>query len=102
MPLTPTYTSTNIRGMDLPYTAEAILAYNNMDKGSTADQKIKPPGFINGGCPYHHQRGHMIGMKLGGDGGMQETLLRLLTVLIILLCMILKREYLNMLKQIPG
>lgn len=78
MPLTPTYTSTNIRGMDLPYTAEAILAYNNMDKGSTADQKIKLPGFINGGCPYHHQRGHMIGMKLGGDGGDARNLVTLI------------------------
>ncbi|NWC00244.1 DNA/RNA non-specific endonuclease [Pseudomonas gingeri] len=39
-----------------------------MSGGSGPSASIRPPGFVTGGCPNHHQRGHLIGNQLGGSG----------------------------------
>jgi hypothetical protein len=65
MPLTPEYKSIalNVNGtsVTVPLWAKAILTSTNMTGGSGPSQSIYPPGFVSGGCPQHHQRGHLIG-----------------------------------------
>lgn len=72
MPLNPEYQSIslNVNGssVSVPYIAKAILTSTNMSGGTGPDQSIHPPGFVSGTCPQHHQRGHLIGNKLGGSG----------------------------------
>ena len=46
----------------------ALLTHNNMTGGSGPSNSINPAGFVSGDCPHHHQRGHLIGNKLGGSG----------------------------------
>jgi hypothetical protein len=72
MPLTPEYQSItlNVNGASVvvPWKAKATLTSKNMTGGSGPSQAIHPPGFQSGSCPHHHQRGHLIGNKLGGSG----------------------------------
>ncbi|MCC5072294.1 DNA/RNA non-specific endonuclease [Xanthomonas campestris] len=53
-----------------PLSATATLKFNNMSGGEVA--KLNPPGFVSGGCPHHHQRGHLIGNTLGGKNEMEN------------------------------
>ena len=72
MPLAPEYKSTTISvngvSVTVPLYAKAKLTSTNMTGGSGPDQSLLPPGFVSGMCPQHHQRGHLIGNKLGGSG----------------------------------
>jgi len=81
MPLTPEYKSIalNVNGtsVTVPLWAKAILTSTNMTGGSGPSQSIYPPGFVSGGCPQHHQRGHLIGNKLGGSGADERNLVTL-------------------------
>jgi hypothetical protein len=48
----------------------ASLTSTNMT-GGTGPEGYDPPGFVSNpqpGCPHHHQRGHLVGNKLGGRG----------------------------------
>jgi hypothetical protein len=81
MPLNPEYKSTTVSvnggSITVPHTAKAVLTSTNMTGGSGPDQSILPPGFFSGGCPTHHQRGHLIGNKLGGSGTDPQNLVTL-------------------------
>lgn len=57
--------------------AEATLKSNNMTGGSGPDGSIYPPGWGSGVCPTHHNRGHLIGNKLGGPGNIADNLVTL-------------------------
>ncbi|MGC6768669.1 DNA/RNA non-specific endonuclease [Enterococcus sp. LJL51] len=48
--------------------ADALLKPNMVNTGTTANQDVRPPGFISGKAPYDHSRGHLIGRQLGGSG----------------------------------
>lgn len=48
--------------------ADALLKPNMVNTGTSANQNIRPPGFISGKEPYDHSRGHLIGRQLGGTG----------------------------------
>ncbi|RAU37565.1 DNA/RNA non-specific endonuclease [Enterobacter sp. RIT418] len=61
----------------VPSTASAILKSDNMNDGRKVNGDIYPPGFVRGTCPEHHQRGHLIGKALGGDGGDKNNLVTL-------------------------
>ena len=67
MPLVPKYV---VDGGGLPQSAEALLTPTNMTGGQ--DATLNPPGFVAGGCPYHHQRGHLIGNNLGGKDDLRN------------------------------
>jgi DNA/RNA non-specific endonuclease len=45
-----------------------LLTHNNMNGGTGPSNNLTPKGFVSGVCPHHHQRGHLIGNKLGGSG----------------------------------
>jgi hypothetical protein len=81
MPLDPIYTSMalNVNGtsVTVPWKAKAILTSTNMTGGTGPAQSIRPPGFQSGDCPHHHQRGHLIGNKLGGSGTDERNLVTL-------------------------
>jgi DNA/RNA non-specific endonuclease len=72
MAIVPVYTSAVVTlggvGITVPLTAEAVLTSTNMTGGTGPSGSIRPPGFVTGSCPNHHQRGHLIGNKLGGSG----------------------------------
>jgi len=57
--------------------AEAQLTSANMNGGSGPSSSINPPGWWGGTCPAHHQRGHLIGNKLGGPGNEAKNLVTL-------------------------
>ena len=48
--------------------ADALLKPAMVNTGTTADQNLRPPGFVSGKEPYGHSRGHLIGRQLGGTG----------------------------------
>ncbi|MBP1048357.1 DNA/RNA non-specific endonuclease [Enterococcus sp. BWM-S5] len=48
--------------------ADALLTPDMVNTGTSANQSIRPPGFISGKEPYDHSRGHLIGRQLGGTG----------------------------------
>ncbi len=48
--------------------ANALLTKAMIGTGTSADQDIRPAGFISGLDPYNHSRGHLIGKQLGGSG----------------------------------
>lgn len=48
--------------------ADALLKPDMVNTGTSANQSIRPPGFISGKEPYDHSRGHLIGRQLGGTG----------------------------------
>ena len=48
--------------------ADALLKPTMVNTGTTANQDIRPPGFISGKEPYGHSRGHLIGRQMGGTG----------------------------------
>ncbi|MCK8504078.1 DNA/RNA non-specific endonuclease [Myxococcus fulvus] len=51
-----------------PQGAFALITPADIGTGTPANQSIRPPGFVSGNHPDHHQRGHLIGNQLGGDG----------------------------------
>lgn len=51
-----------------PQGASALITPADIGTGTAANHSIRPPGFEHGNHPYHHQRGHLIGNQLGGDG----------------------------------
>ena len=57
--------------------AEASLTSTNMTGGTGPDGSIFPPGWGSGTCPTHHNRGHLIGNKLGGPGNEKYNLVTL-------------------------
>jgi hypothetical protein len=57
--------------------AVASLTSTNMTGGSGPDGSILPPGWGGGSCPTHHNRGHLIGNKLGGPGNEKKNLVTL-------------------------
>lgn len=60
-----------------PTTANALIKPNMINTGTSANQSIRPPGFISGLEPYNHSRGHLIGRQLGGTGDKLENLVTL-------------------------
>ncbi|MFZ0317494.1 MAG: DNA/RNA non-specific endonuclease [Candidatus Sulfotelmatobacter sp.] len=73
MPPTITYASVDVTvhgvaRQGLPLSAIADLTSANMTGGSLPVHGQIVPGFVNGGCPEHHQRGHLIANTLGGPG----------------------------------
>jgi len=57
--------------------ATAMLSRATLAGGSDPDQNLKPPGWCSGGCPTHHQRGHLVGNTLGGQGDTYDNLVTL-------------------------
>jgi hypothetical protein len=57
--------------------ATAQLSKKTMGGGSDASQNMYPPGWYSGGCPTHHQRGHLVGNTLGGTGDSCDNLVTL-------------------------
>jgi len=57
--------------------ATAILTSTNMTGGSGPSSGIFPPGWGDGACPTHHNRGHLIGNHLGGPGDEPQNLVTL-------------------------
>ncbi|MCZ2078505.1 MAG: DNA/RNA non-specific endonuclease, partial [Bryobacterales bacterium] len=51
-----------------PGTATAVITPSDIGTGTEANSRIRPPGFQGGAHPHHHERGHLIGNQLGGDG----------------------------------
>lgn len=66
----PAYDNRTVRGTTayVLVSNTALLTHNNMNGGTGPSNDITPPGFVSGNCPHHHQRGHLIGNKLGGSG----------------------------------
>ncbi len=68
MPVATAYTAD---AYGRPSRAEATIAVVGALAGGTA--ATVPNGHVYGhlgnGHPYHHERGHLIGRQLGGDGG---------------------------------
>ncbi|MGX4685590.1 DNA/RNA non-specific endonuclease [Vagococcus sp. JNUCC 83] len=60
-----------------PTTANALIKPNMVNTGTSANQSIRPPGFISGLEPHNHSRGHLIGRQLGGTGDQLENLVTL-------------------------
>lgn len=54
--------------LNRPTGAEAVLTPEMVGTGTSANSKIRPPGFISGKEPHGHARGHLIGRQLGGSG----------------------------------
>jgi hypothetical protein len=72
------YSTLSGNGMvNAPYVARTILTKGNMSGGSGPNGAICPPGWLTGECPAHHQRGHLIGNKLGGSGNDPQNLVTL-------------------------
>ncbi|MBP2099312.1 DNA/RNA non-specific endonuclease [Enterococcus rivorum] len=46
--------------------ADALLKPDMVNTGTSANQDIRPPGFISGEA--NHSRGHLIGRQMGGTG----------------------------------
>lgn len=46
--------------------ADALLKPDMVNTGTSANQDIRPPGFISGDA--NHSRGHLIGRQMGGTG----------------------------------
>lgn len=61
----------------VPASARAQLTPTNMNGGSAPLATILPPGWGTGGCPMHHQRGHLVGQALGGPGNDPQNLVTL-------------------------
>jgi hypothetical protein len=57
--------------------ATAHLDSSNMTGGSGPSSHILPPGWGGGSCPFHHNRGHLIGNHLGGPGNDPNNLVTL-------------------------
>jgi RHS repeat-associated protein len=51
-----------------PQGATALVTPADAGTGTDANPAIRPPGFEGGGHPAHHERGHLIPNRLGGDG----------------------------------
>ena len=66
----PVWANRTVRGntVHVLVSNTALLTHNNMIGGTGPNSAITPPGFVGGDCPHHHQRGHLIGNKLGGTG----------------------------------
>ena len=56
-----------------PTTANALIKPNMVNTGTSANQSIRPPGFISGLEPHNH----LIGRQLGGTGDKLENLVTL-------------------------
>jgi hypothetical protein len=57
--------------------ATVVLNSTNMGGGSGPSNLINPPGWLDGSCPAHHNRGHLIGNALGGKGDDADNLVTL-------------------------
>ncbi|HTJ95918.1 MAG TPA: DNA/RNA non-specific endonuclease [Rhodocyclaceae bacterium] len=57
--------------------ASVVLRSDNMSGGSAPDSSINPPGWYDGTCPAHHNRGHLVGNALGGSGTDADNLVTL-------------------------
>lgn len=66
-----------IDNLGRPTTANALIKPNMVNTGTSANQSIRPPGFISGLEPHNHSRGHLIGRQLGGTGDKLENLVTL-------------------------
>lgn len=60
-----------------PTEANALIKPDMINTGTSANQSIRPPGFISGKAPNNHSRGHLIGKQLGGTGDKMENLVTL-------------------------
>jgi len=67
MPVNTTYYSDN---MGRPWIAEATITVVGNAAGGTAASvnANNVAGHMGNAHPYHHERGHLIGRQLGGDG----------------------------------
>lgn len=59
-----------------PTGAEALLKKAMINTGTSANRKIRPPGFISG-PKYDHSRGHLIAKQFGGSGDDPKNLVTL-------------------------
>ncbi len=57
--------------------ATVVLNSTNLGGGSGPSNLINPPGWLDGSCPAHHNRGHLIGNALGGKGDDADNLVTL-------------------------
>lgn len=76
MPVATTYT---LDHLGRPWLAEATITAVGPLAGGTA-ATVAPAlvaGHRGSGHPYHHERGHLIGRQLGGDGGHTSNLVGL-------------------------
>ena len=64
-------------GLGRPGTATAVITPSDIGTGTEANSRIRPPGFEGGAHPNHHERGHLIGNQLGGDGNDPRNLVTL-------------------------
>ena len=60
-----------------PTAANALIVPSMIGTGTSAQQDIRPPGFISGLDPNNHSRGHLIGRQLGGSGDEAKNLVTL-------------------------
>ncbi|MEO7020999.1 MAG: DNA/RNA non-specific endonuclease [Ktedonobacteraceae bacterium] len=52
-----------------PVYASATIGYNDLGTGNTITvPNVQVAGYVANAHPYHHERGHLIGKQLGGDG----------------------------------
>jgi len=54
--------------------ANATITKDMYKTGTSANQSIKPTGWISGKKPHGHARGHLIGNQLGGSGDDERNL----------------------------
>lgn len=54
--------------------ANATITEDMYQTGTSANQNIKPTGWISGKDPHGHARGHLIGNQLGGSGDDERNL----------------------------
>ncbi|MGE5278314.1 MAG: DNA/RNA non-specific endonuclease, partial [Acidobacteriota bacterium] len=64
-------------GLGRPTGATAVITPADISTGTEANSTIRPPGFEGGNHPFHHERGHLIGNQLGGDGNDPRNLVTL-------------------------
>jgi hypothetical protein len=76
MPVATAYTAD---GFGRPWLAEATIAVVGAPAGGTAASvdAARVYGHMGNAHPYHHERGHLIGKQLGGDGADQRNLVGL-------------------------
>jgi hypothetical protein len=76
MPVATVYTA-DVFGR--PSRAEATITAVGAIAGGTAASVANGQvyGHLGNGHPYHHERGHLIGKQLGGDGGSAQNLVGL-------------------------
>lgn len=63
--------------LNRPTGATAMITPHDIGTGTEANSAIRPPGFESGNHPHHHERGHLIGNQLGGDGNDPRNLVTL-------------------------